>query len=187
MGPAEGMSWRMKTTQATSGLLQLLMVVVCLLIATPQLEGKVRRRLTIKSDPPGALVYVDDQRIGITPVSTSFTFYGTRKIQLIKDGYETITVMRAIRPPWYQITPLDFFTENLVTTEFRDERLLQFKLLPQRIRTDQELRQRGNQLRRRATERIVVPPPPAADPASRQPPENRSLPAIRPAPSAAGP
>ena len=45
-------------------------------------DAAVRRRITIKTDPPGALVYIDDQEIGVTPVSTSFTYYGTRKIQI---------------------------------------------------------------------------------------------------------
>ena len=136
-----------------------LLLFLGLLIACPTVDGRVRRRLTIRSDPAGALVFIDDQKIGITPVSTSFTFYGTRKIQLIKDGYETITVKRTFRPPWYQITPLDFFTENLLSGELRDERVLDFTLAPQRIRTDAELRQRGNKLRQRAREGIVAPPP----------------------------
>lgn len=145
--------------QLVPGTILTLLATVCLALCTSPAEGKVRRRLTIRSDPPGAVVYIDDQRVGVTPVSTSFTFYGTRKVRLIKDGYETITVKRTIRAPWYQWTPLDFFAENLVLTELRDERLLHFKLLPQRIRTDQELLQRGQQLRRRAGQRIVVPPP----------------------------
>jgi hypothetical protein len=140
-------------------LLRSLLPCLVLLLASPSLEGRVRRRLTIRSDPPGALVIIDNQEIGITPVSTSFTFYGTRKIQLIKDGYEMVTVRRTFRAPWYQITPLDFFTENLLSHELRDERVLDFKLAPQRIRSDMELRQRGNQLRRRAEQGIVAPPP----------------------------
>jgi hypothetical protein len=34
--------------------------------------GCVQRRMTIRSDPPGALVYVDDYQIGTTPVSHDF-------------------------------------------------------------------------------------------------------------------
>ena len=139
-------------------LLGCLLPFLFLLLACPPVEARVRRRLTIRSDPPGALVYIDDQEIGITPVSTSFTFYGTRKIQLIKDGYEMVTVKRTFRAPWYQITPIDFFTENLLSRELRDERVLDFKLAPQRIRSDAELRQRGIQLRRRAEEGVVAPP-----------------------------
>ena len=47
----------------------------------------------------GALVYVDDYEVGITPISTSFLYYGQRRIRLVKDGYETLTVMQPIPPP----------------------------------------------------------------------------------------
>ena len=49
--------------------------------------GCVQRRLTLRSFPEGAMAYVDDQEIGQTPVSTSFTHYGVRSIRLEKDGY----------------------------------------------------------------------------------------------------
>ena len=32
--------------------------------------------MTIRSNPPGAMFYVDDYEIGITPISTSFIYYG---------------------------------------------------------------------------------------------------------------
>ncbi|HIA19592.1 MAG TPA: hypothetical protein EYN70_09295, partial [Planctomycetaceae bacterium] len=46
-------------------LLGCLLPFLFLLLACPPLEARVRRRLTIRSDPPGALVYIDDQEIGI--------------------------------------------------------------------------------------------------------------------------
>lgn len=122
-------------------------------------EAAVRRRLTIRSNPPGALVFIDDQEIGVTPVSTSFIYYGTRKIQLIKDGYETVTVLRTFKPPWYQWAGIDFITENLVRSEFRDERLIEFKLTPLRIKTNKELVERGIQLRQRVRQGIVTTVP----------------------------
>ena len=54
------------------------MALLGLLLCASQ-SGCVERRLTIRSNPPGALVYVDDYTIGVTPVSTSFIYYGTRK------------------------------------------------------------------------------------------------------------
>ena len=86
--------------------------------------GCVQRRMTIRSNPPGALVYVDDYQIGTTPVSTDFIYYGTRKIRLVKDGYETLTVRQPFPIPWYEIFPLDFVTENLWPWEIRDERVV---------------------------------------------------------------
>ena len=44
------------------------------------LSGCVERRYTIRTDPPGALVIVNGEEIGPTPVSRSFIYYGDRKI-----------------------------------------------------------------------------------------------------------
>ena len=89
------------------------LMAVILVFVSSSADAAVRRRVTIRSTPPGALVYIDDQEIGVTPVSTSFTYYGTRKVQLVKDGYETVTVLRTFKPPWYQLPIIDFVTENL--------------------------------------------------------------------------
>ncbi|HZN34398.1 MAG TPA: PEGA domain-containing protein, partial [Pirellulaceae bacterium] len=59
------------------------------LLAVCATSGCVRRRLTVRTFPPGAQVYVDDQEIGTTPCSASFVYYGTRKITVMKDGYRT--------------------------------------------------------------------------------------------------
>ena len=121
--------------------------------------GCVRRRLTVRTTPPGALVYIDGQYIGATPVSTDFTYYGTRKIELIKDGYETQTVKQEFAPPWYEYPPLDFINENLNPREIRDERELHFTLAAQRIVTPNELLGRGDYLRGSASSGNVTPLP----------------------------
>ena len=119
--------------------------------------GCVRRRLTIRSNPPGALVYVDDQEIGFTPVSTNFTYYGTRKIQLIKDGFETVTVKQRFWTPWYEIPPLDFFSENLWPGQLRDERVVDLQMQPQRIVPFEELRNNAQNLRASARQGYLTP------------------------------
>ncbi len=119
--------------------------------------GCLQRRLTIRSNPPDALVYIDDQEIGYTPVSTPFTYYGTRKIQLIKDGFETLTVYQKFPTPWYEIPPLDFVSENFWPRETRDERILDFQLYPQQIVSPEQIRQRGEQLRASARQGAVTP------------------------------
>jgi hypothetical protein len=118
--------------------------------------------MSVRSDPPGAVVYIDDQEIGKTPVSTSFIYYGTRKIRLVRDGFETLTVMQKVSPPWYQIPPLDFITENLYPGELRDERQIEFQLQPQRIVPRTELLERANTLR--SSSRVGLSP--AGTPAS---------------------
>ena len=119
--------------------------------------GCVKRRMTIRSNPAGARVFVDDQEVGVTPVSTSFVYYATRKIQLVKDGYETLTVLHSFDAPWYEIPPLDFFSENLSLREIRDERLVEFQLIPQQLVPNEVLLGRAEQLRGQALQGHAVP------------------------------
>ena len=63
--------------------------------------GCVQRRITITSEPAGALVHLNDQEIGRTPVTVPFTFYGVYDVRLEKDGYAPLwTEQKAKMPPW---------------------------------------------------------------------------------------
>ena len=124
------------------------MRVFLLLALSTSLLGCVQRRMMIRSNPPGALVYVDDYEIGTTPIATDFTYYGQRKIRLVKDSYETLTVMLSVPPPWYQIPPLDFVSENLVPGEIRDQRSYCYQLAPQVVVPTEQLLSRAEDLRR---------------------------------------
>ena len=117
--------------------------------------------MTVRTNPPGALLYVDDFPIGETPVSTNFTYYGQRKIRLVKDGYETLTTLQPVPPPWYEFFPLDFVAENLVPGQIRDQRTLDFPLKPQMVVPTEQLLSRAESLRRgvRATPGVTAPPP----------------------------
>ncbi|MBN2577443.1 MAG: PEGA domain-containing protein [Pirellulales bacterium] len=130
--------------------------------------GCVQRRMTIRSNPPGALVYVDDYEnpIGMTPCSSNFTYYGTRKIRLVKDGYETLTVMQPIPEPWYEFPPLEFVAENLVPGEIRDQRVLEYQLTPQMVVPTDQLRARAEQLRGSVHAAANVPPGALAPPSA---------------------
>jgi hypothetical protein len=104
--------------------------------------------MTIRTNPPGALVYVDDYEIGVTPVSTDFVYYGPRKMRLVKAGYQTQTFLQPVPAPWYQYTPLDFVTENLIPGEIRDQRVFNYQLTPQLIVPPDRLVGRAEGLRR---------------------------------------
>jgi hypothetical protein len=116
--------------------------------------------MTICTNPPGALVYVDDYEIGTTPVSTNFTYYGPRKIRLVKDGYETKTLLQPVPAPWYQYPPLDFITENLVPGEVRDQRVFNYQLSPQMVVPTDQIIQRAEGLRRQVQTTGAVTPQP---------------------------
>ncbi|MGD0900713.1 MAG: PEGA domain-containing protein [Thermoguttaceae bacterium] len=121
------------------------------MIAASLAAGCVERQMTIRSDPPGALAYVDDHEIGITPITTPFLYYGERKIRLVKDGYETLTVMQNVSPPWYEIPPADFVSENMVPGKLRDQRTYDFRLQPQAVVPTDQLLNRAESLRRGVT------------------------------------
>jgi hypothetical protein len=134
------------------GALQIVLILAVLLPGS----GCVRRRLNVRTNPPGALVYVDNQQIGTTPCSVDFVYYGTREIRLVKAGFETLTVNQPIPTPWYQYPPLDFISENLVAAKIRDNRTVTYNLAPQVIVPTQELLDRANQLRQETLQFPVV-------------------------------
>ena len=138
-------------------------LLVLLLLATSQL-GCLRRRMTIRSNPPGARVYVDDFDIGTTPASSAFTYYGTREISVSKSGYETVTLVHRFNPPWYQFPPLDFITEFLIPWQIRDERKIDVQLIPQVVVPTEQLLGRGEQLRAQAAPASHASPVPALQP-----------------------
>jgi hypothetical protein len=146
-----------------------LLVVAAVGLLCGGLSGCVQRRMTIRSNPPGALVYVDDNEIGPTPVSASFTYYGKRKIRLVKDGYETLTVMQEIPTPWYEYVPLDFISENLVPGKIRDQRVLDYQLRPQMVVPTDQLLSRAEELRRSSHGSAVAPMGPPNAPPQPQP------------------
>lgn len=132
----------------------LICLFLCGLIFQP---GCVRRRLMIRSNPPGAMVYVDNQLIGTTPCATDFVYYGTREIRLVKSGFETLAINQPIPAPWYQYPVLDFVSENLVPTKIQDFRTLSYNLTPQVIVPTEQLLGRAEELRQSTLQGSVIP------------------------------
>jgi len=122
--------------------------------------------MTIRSNPPGAMAWVDDYPVGTTPVSVNYTYYGTRKIRLVKEGYETFTVMQPLPTPWYEFPPLDFFSENLVPGEIHDRRDLCYQLRPQLVAPNAQLLGRAEQLRAQGRVPLGAVPAGFASPAA---------------------
>jgi hypothetical protein len=129
-----------------------------LVLGIGALSGCVERRYTIRTDPPGATVVVNGEEIGPSPASKSFVFYGDRKISLIKDGYQTKTLIQPIKAPWWDNYITEFFTENVVPVSLRDEREFTYTLEPFKMTPQGELRDRAESLRSEA--RILPKPRP---------------------------
>jgi hypothetical protein len=126
------------------------------IIALSGLCGCVERRYTIRSEPPGALAIVNGEEIGPTPVSRAFTFYGDRRIQLLREGYEPLEVIQPIEAPLWDNLVTEFFTENLIPYTLRDERNFTYKLKVAEATDANALLGRAENLRSRAR---TIPPP----------------------------
>ncbi|MGN6546525.1 MAG: PEGA domain-containing protein [Aureliella sp.] len=150
-----------------------------LLIALPICSGCVRRRLTVRTNPPGAMVYVDRQFIGPSPASTSVTYYGTRHIEVVGDGYRTEKILRTFNPPWYQIPPLDFISETLWPWEIRDQRVVDITMVADQPVPSEELIGRADTMRTQVAAGIAVPLTRTQGPADIPPPT--TVPVLPPA------
>ncbi|QGJ71148.1 PEGA domain-containing protein [Planctomycetales bacterium 10988] len=128
--------------------------------------GCVKRRLMIRSQPPGAVVYVDKTQVGVTPVAVNFIYYGTREVRLELDGYEPIVDQVQVSPPWYEVPPLDFFSENVVPVNLRDVRNLNYRLQPRYVLPTGQILSRGDQLRQAGRGGTPAGFPPVVAPSS---------------------
>ena len=89
--------------------------------------GCVRRTLTVKSSPPGALVQLNGVEVGRTPMQSDFTWYGTYDVVLRKEGYETLKTRGKVIAPWWQWVPIDLIAELL---PLHDKRTLSYTMKP---------------------------------------------------------
>ena len=91
---------------------------LCLLLTamlTATAAGCVDRTLSITSDPPGALVHLNDREVGYTPVRVPFDFYGVYDVRLRRVGYQPLWTTAHARAPWWETPPIDLVAD--VTTD----------------------------------------------------------------------
>ncbi len=72
-----------------------------ILLLTPTLGGCLERTVTITSEPPGAIVVLNDEEIGRTPVETGFRYFGVYDVRLQREGFEPLNAEKeAVAPIW---------------------------------------------------------------------------------------
>jgi PEGA domain len=76
-------------------------------------SGCIHRSLSVRTEPPGAKVYINEQLKGESPVAYDFEWYGWHRVTIKKDGYERVDDKRLIRAPFYLWIPLDLVMEVL--------------------------------------------------------------------------
>ena len=114
--------------------------------------GCVSRRLTVRTNPPGAIVEVNGRRIGTSPASMDFTYYGTYEIRMSRPGFETLVVKQPVAPPWYQVPPADLISDNLSPVQITNRHEFQYALtpLPPAAFDDHQLQERAQDFRNRS-------------------------------------
>lgn len=119
----------------------------CLLSAAG-LPGCLERKISITSEPPGALVWVNDVEVGRTPVETDFVFYGDYDVRVRLDGYEPVRTHMQARAPWYELPPFDLLA-TAVPTRIENVVKWHFVLAPP-VGSDQPPEQAEKELLERA-------------------------------------
>jgi hypothetical protein len=109
---------------ANCGLKLLAGALACLVMA-----GCVEQTMTIESTPPGALVYMNDQELGRTPVTKDFTWYGDYDVQIRLEGYQTLKTHEPVMAPAWNWAPFDLLA-SLAPMTFKDHRSLNYTLKP---------------------------------------------------------
>ncbi len=105
-----------------------LAVIFMLLFIVLQSSGCVRRIVTIDSEPAGAEVYFDRQLIGETPCSHEFLYYGTHRLELVKQGYANLHTPLKLSGPIYEYFPFSFLSEVLIPWQLTDSHNFSFEL-----------------------------------------------------------
>lgn len=77
------------------------------------LGGCVERTITITSDPAGALVYLNDDEVGRTPLTVPFTYYGVYDVRLEHEGFAPLWTKQEAKAPWWENPGPDFVGEMI--------------------------------------------------------------------------
>lgn len=110
-------------------------------------SGCVERQLTIRTEPEGARITLNDEQIGRSPVTVSFNWYGDYWVRATKEGYATLETNRELKAPWHDWFPLDFFAQVLYPGRIVDSTEWTFELAPRQDPTREELIEQAETIR----------------------------------------
>ena len=107
-----------------------LLILAAVVIAGLSICGCVERQLTINTIPQNAVVTLNDEEIGQSPVTVSFNWYGDYRVRIAKDGYETLNTHKELKAPLHDKFPFDFFAQVLNPKKIVDKYEWTFQLEP---------------------------------------------------------
>jgi hypothetical protein len=142
-----------------------LLPILALAVAAVACTGCIKRQITILSTPEGALVELNHQEVGRTPVTVSFEWYGDYEITLRYEReelnaqgkmerkvYYLHTHEEAKAPP-HQWIGVDFFTEVL-PFKFEDHKTWAYVVPQLPPASDADMVERGAELKGRLDDPI---------------------------------
>ena len=118
------------------------------------LAGCTERWIQVRSEPPGATVYIDGERVGTTPCETPFVWYGKRELVLEMDDFLSHTTMISLPAPWWQWPIIDLFPDFLLPWTFTDRHEFSVSLETRTFdpKARGEVRKRAEELKKRLAE-----------------------------------
>ena len=118
------------------------------------LAGCVERKLTIVTEPEQAVVWLNDEEIGMTPVTVNFNWYGDYTVRIEKPGHEILNTHRLLERPAHDVFPLDFFAQVLWPGTIEDSYTWTFQMEPFQQASADELIEQANQMRENANNEL---------------------------------
>jgi len=92
-----------------------------MLLSAAGLTGCVQRTIKITSTPAGALVHLNDEEVGRTPVEVPYLYYGTYDVRLQLDGYQPLWTQAEAKAPWWEAPGPDLIAEAVSDAEVKQE------------------------------------------------------------------
>ncbi len=118
------------------------------------LAGCVERKLTIVTEPSEAVVWLNDEEIGVTPVTVNFKWHGDYNVRIEKPGHEILNTHRLLERPANDRFLLDFFAEVLWQGTIEDFHTWTFELEPYQPVSSEELIEQALQMRDQANNEL---------------------------------
>lgn len=125
------------------------LLLIGLLSLLPLLSGCIERKMTIKSKPDDALLYLNGEQQGRTPQTIKFHYYGSWKVRLEKEGHQIHQDTIEVSRPAYEYFPLNIFTELLIPHTFKVHKEFSFELTPTEEVSREEVMKRARKLQSR--------------------------------------
>jgi len=123
--------------------------IPAIILTAAALSGCIERRIWIDTDPPGALVWLNDRELGRTPVDVAVVHDGVYDLRIEKDGFQPLVTGATAEGPVWDGFPTDFVVE-LLPVDATVQTRWRFTLHP-REQSDAGLVERAEAMRGSAT------------------------------------